>query len=227
MGGLGVGVAVDGDRLHAQLVAGPDDADRDLAAVGDEDAPERCLLGVSSGPPGSGVFAQRRGRASERDVAMLLPRVRVALVGEHLERADEPGPRLARQDDLVDVAACRRDVRVGELGLVLGDQALALGRRVVGAGDRVLEDDVDRALRAHHRDLRGGPGEVHVAADVLAAHDVVGAAVGLARDDRHLGHRRLAVGVEQLRAVLDDPAVLLGDAGQEARARRRRSRAGR
>ena len=30
------------------------------------------------------------------------------------------------------------------------------------------------------------------------------------------GHRRLAVGVEQLRAVADDAAVLLADAGQEA-----------
>ena len=55
-------------------------------------------------------------------------------------------------------------------------------------------------LRAHDRDLGGGPCEVHVAADVLAAHDVVCATVRLARDDRDLGHRGLAVGVQQLRA---------------------------
>ena len=40
MGGAGVGIAVDGDRLDPQLVAGADDPDGDLAAVGDEDAPE-------------------------------------------------------------------------------------------------------------------------------------------------------------------------------------------
>ena len=101
--------------------------------------------------------------------------------------------------------------------LVLGDQALAFRDRVVGGGDRILEDDAHRAIGAHHRDLRGRPGEVHVAADVLAAHDVVGAAVGLARDDRDLRDGGLAVGVQQLRAVLDDPAVLLADARQEAR----------
>ena len=95
------------------------------------------------------------------------------------------------------------------------DQPRPLRLRIVGRGDRVLEDDVDRALGAHHRDLGRRPGEVHVAADVLAAHDVVGAAVRLAGDDRQLRDGRLAVGVQQLRAVPDDPAVLLRDAGQE------------
>ena len=75
---------------------------------------------------------------------------------------------------------------------------------------------LDGALDAHDRDARRRPRQVDVAPDVLRAHDVVGAAVRLAGDDRHLGHRRLAVGVEQLGAVADDAAVLLGHAGQEA-----------
>ena len=50
-----VRVAVDRDRLDAELVAGPDDPDRDLAAVRDEDTPKRrTTVG--------GVFAQRRSR---------------------------------------------------------------------------------------------------------------------------------------------------------------------
>ena len=57
---------------------------------------------------------------------------------------------------------------------------------------------------------------VHVAAHVLAAHDVVGAAVRLARDDGDLRDGRLAVGIQQLGAVADDPAMLLVDAGEEA-----------
>ena len=38
---VGVGVAVDGDRFHAQVVAGADEPDGDLPAVRDEDATER------------------------------------------------------------------------------------------------------------------------------------------------------------------------------------------
>ena len=38
--GVGVRVAVDGDGLHPGLVTGPDDANRDLAAVGDQDPTE-------------------------------------------------------------------------------------------------------------------------------------------------------------------------------------------
>ena len=69
----------------------------------------------------------------------------------------------------------------------------------------------------HHRDLGRRPREVEVGADVLRAHDVVRAAVCLARDHRELRHRRLRVRVEQLRAVPDDPAPLLRRPRQEAR----------
>ena len=54
----GVGVAVDGDRLHAQLVTGADDPDGDLAAVGDQDATEWRRRPAS---PPRRVFAQRHG----------------------------------------------------------------------------------------------------------------------------------------------------------------------
>ena len=77
---------------------------------------------------------------------MLLARIRLALAGKHLEGGDEPRSRLRRNDDVVDVAAGRRDVRVRELGLVFGDETSALGGGIVGLGDPVLEDDVDRAL---------------------------------------------------------------------------------
>ena len=41
--GVLVGLGVDGDRLDAQLAAGEDDAQRDLAAVGDQDLLEHLL----------------------------------------------------------------------------------------------------------------------------------------------------------------------------------------
>ena len=52
---------------------------------------------------------------------------------------------------------------------------------------------------------------------MLRAHHVVGAAIGLAGDQGHLRHRRLGKGEQQLRAVLDDAAMLLRGAGQESR----------
>ena len=92
----------------------------------------------------------------------------------------------------------------------------------VGVADVGAEDDLDRALGAHHRDLRAGPGIVHVAAQVLGRHHVVGAAIGLAGDHRHLRHRRLGIGVEQLGAVLDDAADIPASCPAGSPARRRR-----
>ena len=63
----------------------------------------------------------------------------------------------------------------------------------------------------------GRPGVVDVAAQVLRRHDVIGAAIGLAGDDRDLRHRRLGIGEEQLGAVLDEAAIFLRRARQEAR----------
>jgi hypothetical protein len=141
------------------------------------------------------------------------------LLPSSLSDADERAPRLARADDLVDVAERRRLVRVGEVVLVLLDEP-GPGRGPLGLVGDLVEgaavDDVDRALGAHHRDLGGGEREVHVGADVLRRHHVVGAAVGLARDDRDLRDRGLGEGVEELGAVLDDAAELLRRAGQEA-----------
>ena len=174
-------------------------------AVRDQDAAERRVA-----RPAAAVFAQRRpGRGQSGMLPCFFRGFVSRLSASIVERPDQPRPRLGRLDDVVDVAARRGDVRVRELRLVRRDQPRLFRDRIGGGRDRVLEDDVDRALRAHHRDLRRRPGEVHVAADVLAAHDVVRAAVCLAGDDRQLRDRRLAVGVQQLRAVLDDPAVFL------------------
>ena len=133
------------------------------------------------------------------------------------QRGDDLRARLVRDDHVVDVAALGRRVRVGEVRLVVGDQLLAARVRGRRGGDVAAVDDVDRALGAHHRDLGRRPREVEVGEHVLGGHDVVGAAVGLARDDRDLRHGRLGVGVQQLGAVADDPAPLLVGPGQEAR----------
>ena len=63
-------------------------------------------------------------------------------------------------------------------------------------------EDVDGTLGAHDGDLGGRPGEVDVSAEVLGAHDVVGAAVGLAGDDGDLRDGGLGIRVDELGACL-------------------------
>ena len=140
---------------------------------------------------------------------MLLRRAYLALARERIEGRDEQRARLLRLDDHVDVTALCGEVRRREVVDVL----LRLGFLVRIAA----EDDVGRARRTHDGNLSRRPGHDLIRAELVAAHGDVGTAVRLARDDRDLRHRRLAVGVEHLRAVADDARVLLVDARQEAR----------
>ena len=106
--------------------------------------------------------------------------IALPLRGQHPERLDQPGPRLGGLDHVVDEPALGGRVRRRELVAVLADQVLRGEPRVGRLLDLLAEDDVDRALRAHHRDLGGRPGERHVGAEVLRVHDEVRTAVGLA-----------------------------------------------
>src|SRR3954447_2990685 len=58
----------------------------------------------------------------QRDVAMLLSRVGVALGREGVEAGDEPRTCLRRPDHVVNVPASGGDVGIGESRLVLGDE---------------------------------------------------------------------------------------------------------
>src|SRR3990172_4929039 len=143
------------------------------------------------------------------NVAVLARRVYVTLVRKHLECLDDLGPGLLRHDDLVDEPEFGRLVGRGEPGAVVGDEFRLGLLRVVRLDEFLPEDDADRPVRAHHGDLGGRVGEVHVRPDVLGRHDVVRAAVRLAGDDGHLRDGRLGEGLQELRPVLDDPPVLL------------------
>jgi len=50
---------------------------------------------------------------------------------------------------------------------------------------------------------------------MLGCHHVISAAISLARDDGHLGHRAFGIGIEQLGAVLDDTAIFLSGTGMK------------
>src|SRR5229473_7422574 len=155
-------------------------------------------------PPCNNVAARA---TLQRNVPMLARRIPVALGLQRPQRVDQAGTRVAGIDDVVEKTARRRFVGVSKLLPVLG---LAL------LGRLALIEDLHRPFGTHHSNLRGGPSHVVIPTDVLGIHHVVGAAIRLASDNRQLRDGGLAVGVEQFGTMLDDAAVLLGHARQEA-----------
>src|ERR1700736_2914677 len=97
-----------------------------------------------------------------------------------LERGYENRPRIAGIDDVVEIAAAGGDVWMREFFPILFDLGFRRGSFVLALGDFLAKQDLDRSLRTHHRYFGGWPRDVEVASNVLGAHDVVRAAVGLA-----------------------------------------------
>ena len=94
-----------------------------------------------------------------------------------------------------------------------------LARALVLVVDRlelVVEDGVDRRLRAHHGDRGAGEREAAVGVEGGAGHRVEPGAVGLADDHRDLRDRRFGDRADHLRAVADDPVALDLGADHEA-----------
>ena len=135
-------------------------------------------------------------RSLEWDVGVLLPRVLELLAAQELEVLADLLSRQTRLDDVVDEAARRSWEWIGELLHVLALLLLDL----VAA----FEDDLNGSLSAHHGNFSRRPSVVRVTSQVLGAHDVVGATVGLAGDDGDLGHGGLGKREQELGAVSDD-----------------------
>ena len=99
--------------------------------------------------------------------------------------------------------------------VVVRDQLGAARLGVGGLRELLAEDDVDGARPAPSPPPPPTARRTRGRRRRLRVHDDVRAAVGLARDHGQLRHGRLAVGVEELGAVADDPAVLLVGTRQE------------
>ncbi len=97
-----------------------------------------------------------------------------------------------------------RATKLGPLGLV------------VDRLDLVVEDGVDRRLRAHHGDRGARQGDAAVGLEGRPGHRVEARPVGLADDDGELRHGRFGDGADHLRAVADDPLALDRGADHEA-----------
>src|SRR5665213_174988 len=102
----------------------------------------------------------------QRQIVVLARRHIHLLALEHGERARDAAARRVRHDDVVDIAALGGDE--GRQKAVL----IFLGARgdLVLVADVGAKDDFDRALGAHHGNLRGRPGVIEIATDVLRRH---------------------------------------------------------
>ena len=117
-----------------------------------------------------------------------------------------------RLNHIVNKATSPSHKGVGKARLVFG----LAGSELFGVVLVFAEDDFHGALGAHHGNFGMGPGQIHIAAQVLGSHHVIRATVGLAGDDGDLGHGAFRIRIEQLGTVLDDAAVFLRCARHEA-----------
>src|SRR5205807_7710352 len=118
-----------------------------------------CLPPVDAFDAVRGHPARGNRSASPRSYgnhARALPGTLHVLARGHLERPTDRGAGLARVDHIIDHVVARRDVDIDDL-LELVDQLLSLRSGVLGLLHLLAEDDLDRALRPHHTDLRRRP----------------------------------------------------------------------
>src|SRR5258708_5622184 len=134
----------------------------------------------------------------QRDVAVLLRWQALPLVTQAAERLDYRRAGLCWSDHRVEVSAFCCYIRIGQ-GIFVFGRARRPDRRLIAftrGGQFTPVQDIDRALSPHDGDLRRRPRDVDVTAEVLGAHAVVRAAVGLPGGPSDLGYRCLSVGVD-------------------------------
>ena len=135
------------------------------------------------------------------------------LLAQRSQCGQQPLASLCRFDHLINKAARCGHIRVEvAFPVLLGVTGPGLGR-VICLGDLFAVEDAGGPLSPHHGDFGAGPGEGYVCAQLFAAHDYIGAAVGLAGDNTDFGHGRGGIGVDNFGPMPNDAMVLLIDAG--------------
>src|SRR5580704_10373593 len=166
--------------------------------------------------PTSSAFTSVTLPSSYRRHAVLAPDLPLPLGRGAVECVDDHPTRVRRVDDVVHHRPRRGDERIDRLTHRCGVLRPRCGG-IVRRGDLLREDDVDGALRTHHRDLSGRPRHERVRLVSPAAHHEVPGAIRLAKHDGHLGNGRLAHREQHLRAVPDDALPLDLGADDEPR----------
>ena len=92
---------------------------------------------------------------------------RLALVRKVIQRAAEPGSRLPRPNDSVNVSERSRLIGVGETRSIFGNVLRARRLRIRRFGNFTPKDDVHRAFGSHHSDLSGWVRQIEIRTDVF------------------------------------------------------------
>src|ERR1700733_10404353 len=150
------------------------------------------------------------------NVPVLLAGHGIYLRRQQAQGSDNSGASLPGIDHVIQESVLGGNKRIGETLFKLFRLGAAHGVRIGSARELTAVDDVDGSFGSHNGDFGSWPSQVDVRAKVLRAHDAVSAAVGFASDDRDFRHGRFGIGVEEFRAVTDDPSELLRGAGEEA-----------
>ena len=200
---VAVGIGIDRDHAIAETARGAHDAQRDLAAVGDQYLEERCRL------------HHRHGRATENCMGCGLRASRLAADRQHLgqyaagiariDHAVIEHPRGSREHVHLAVEHAD-DLRLHRIELFL------LDRLAAPCGCRFRHDrhGLRRLLAAHHGGLGVGPGEAKARMEAAPAHAVIAGAERGAAIDRDLRHGRRSHRLDHLGAVLDHAGFLVG-----------------
>src|SRR5699024_10176733 len=107
---------------------------------------------------------------------------------------NQPGSRLTRLDHVVDIPARRSLVGTREKLLVIPDQLITPGSRIVSFLEFLAKNETDRGRWPHYGDFGRRPGDVEIRAGVFRAHHDIGTAIGFPCDHGQLWHRRLTEG---------------------------------
>merc|ERR1740139_218670 len=78
------------------------------------------------------------------------------------------------------------------------------------------KDDLASSLGSYHCDFSRGPCVGEVSLQMLGGHDIVGAAVGFAGDERYLRHGGFSICEQELSSMLDNATEFLGGSRKEA-----------
>src|ERR1700692_132723 len=98
----------------------------------------------------------------QRDIPVLLSRVLVALVLQHVQRLDELLARLSRLNHRIDKSAIGGHVRIGQAVAEFFDLLLTSFFAIFSTIQFALVDNIHRAFRPHHRNLGARPCVVDV-----------------------------------------------------------------
>src|ERR1035437_10257458 len=163
--------------------------------------PRFASTGLRSSGGELGLLMIQMGCRSHRNRAVFLWRPRFAFAEQVAQGERNRRARFGRADDIRDHRFLGGLEGRAKFVAILSDQPSLFLFRIGGGGDLAPVKNLGRALRAHDRDFRRGPGIDHIRTHVRAAHGEIRAAIGFAEDHGDFRHGGRRIGEKNFRAL--------------------------